>query len=92
MGVLGVTVRWHHSRREGRTEKTWKQTRKLRNLQMLREGLGLSVRAVSKEAGVSAATISRAERGYDTETKTLIKLARFYRLHTIADQMEWLIS
>ena len=73
-------------------KKQPKQARKPSNLQMLREGLGLGVRAVSKEAGVSAATISRVERGYDTEAKTLIKLARFYRLHTIADQMEWLIS
>lgn len=47
-------------------------------LRELRTGTGLGLRAISDMTGVSAATISRAERGGDLMVSHLIALADFY--------------
>ena len=61
-------------------------------LRQLRESLGLGIRDAAKRAGVSPATLSRVERGYDCSVATLIKIARGYGFNAIADNLEWLTS
>lgn len=65
---------------------------KPRTLLQLRESLGLGVRDAAKRAGVSPATLSRVERGYDCSVATLIKIARGYGFNAMADNLEWITS
>ena len=60
------------------------------NLRTLREARGWTGRFVAKKAGISAASLSRAERGKNPNVPTLIKICRAYDLGKIADQLEWL--
>ena len=61
-------------------------------LRQLRESLGLGIRDAAKRAGVSPATLSRVERGYDCSVVTLIKIARGYGFNAMADNLEWITS
>ena len=61
-------------------------------LRQIRESLGLGVREAAKLGGVSSATLSRVERGYDCSVETLIKIARGYGFNAMADNLEWITS
>lgn len=47
-------------------------------LHELRQGMGVGVRAVAEMSGVSAATVSRIERGQDCSLLSFIALADLY--------------
>ena len=61
-------------------------------LRQLRDSLGLGVRDAAKLHGISSATLSRVERGYDCSVETLIKIARGYGFNAMADNLEWITS
>lgn len=44
----------------------------------LRRGMGVGVRAVAEMSGVSAATVSRLERGHDCDLASFVALADLY--------------
>ncbi len=45
-----------------------------------REAMGLCLRSVSDQSGVSHSTISRIENGKAVDWETMVKLAKFYSL------------
>lgn len=47
-------------------------------VRLLRESMGLSLRDVERETGVSNATLSHVERGCDTTLRTALRLAAFF--------------
>jgi len=54
----------------------------------LRHRFNLSLREASKETGVSAATISRLERGKNVLWSTIGKLARYYNERRTKEEIE----
>lgn len=54
----------------------------------LRNQFNLSLREVTKETGVSAATISRLERGKNVMWSTIVKLSRYYNERRTKEEIE----
>ena len=62
------------------------------NLRNLREARGWTGRYVAAQAGVSPASVSRAERGKSPSIPVLIKICWALELESAAKQLEWLTS
>lgn len=58
----------------------------------LRRTACLTVREVSTHAGVSPATVNRAEHGHSVDVYTALKLARFYEMAVEELLFGWLLE
>lgn len=55
------------------------KTMYIEDFKFTRKALGLTLRDVSKETGISITTLSRIEKGSNVGSKTVIKLEEFYK-------------